>query len=93
MAGYLGAPPFGRGFLHSCLAVRLTSPQLGSARGRHWRRAVVATDPVSANADYDNGAALHGSPRYEGRDGDIAPRIDAKPVGQVPVGAGRPTAF
>ena len=27
--------------------------------GRHWRRAVVATDSASANADYDNGAAFH----------------------------------
>jgi len=26
--------------------------------------AVVATDSVSANADYDNGATLEGSPRF-----------------------------
>jgi len=31
--------------------------------------AVVATDPASVNADWDNGTALYGASRLRGRDG------------------------
>ena len=37
--------------------------------------AVVATDFASADADCDNGAGLHGTPRLRGCNGDVAPRI------------------
>jgi hypothetical protein len=36
---------------------------------------VVATDPVSVDADYDNGAAVHGELGCWGWDGDTADRV------------------
>jgi hypothetical protein len=36
---------------------------------------VVTTDPVSADADFDKGASLHGTPRLRGFDGGTAYRL------------------
>ncbi len=43
------------------------NPLEGIRRGQMLAEAVVATDPVSVHADYDNGAGLHGTPRRERR--------------------------
>jgi len=40
--------------------------------------AVVATDPASVNADYDNGAIIHRSARFRGRYERAASRLEAR---------------
>ena len=45
---------------------------------------------ISADADCDNGAGLHGTPRLRGCNGDVAPRIDAWSARRRSVGVGGP---
>ncbi len=52
--------------------------------GQALAGAVVATDPASVDAYFDNGAVFQSTPRLRGRHGPATRCLDVRPVGEVP---------